>query len=514
MARRSSAAAAASTDASPPPAGPVAVIDIGSNSARIVVYRLEGGISTQILASSRGSLRLVRELDATHRLSEEAIARAFEALQDFRAIALGAGAARVFTLATAAVRDAENGHAFIADVKKRLALEVRILSGEEEARYGFLGAVGGLPVEHGVLFDVGGGSMQVTRFRHRRLTSAASLPLGSLRLSDSFLKSDPPAAGEIRRLCEHARSLLQKAGVTPLEPGERVVGTGGTIRNLAKVDRRAREYPVTRLHGYVLPRKGLREVVDLVSSRKAKRRAEIPGLNEDRGDSIVGGGLAIRTLLDVLQADEVCVSGQGVREGLARSLMAEELLPVDDVRRSTVRALCARFVGWDEESAERRVKVAEQLLLALELSPDPDVREGLFLAALVLDVGRSVDFFDRHEHVADIVLATDLLGFTHRGVALLSAVLRAAGDEDAEPRSYAPLVNTRDEAAVRRAGALLTLADAIEERCPRGVKVVVDCRVQKDEVVVKVEALAGWRPRTLGRRFERAFGRRLSVVPG
>jgi exopolyphosphatase/pppGpp-phosphohydrolase len=232
--------------------------------------------------------------------------------------------------------------------------------------------------------------------------------------------------------------------VTALEPGERVVGTGGTIRNLAKVERRAREYPVTRLHGYVLSRKGLKEVVDLVTSRKAKKRAEIPGLNDDRGDSIVGGGLAIRTLLELLEADEVCVSGQGVREGLARSLMGGDLLSVPEVRRSSVRALASRFVGWDEESATRRVGVADQLLTALELSPDPDVREGLFLAALVLDVGRSVDFFDRHEHVADIVLATDLLGFTHRGVALLSAVLRAAGDEDAQPRSYAPLVNGKD----------------------------------------------------------------------
>jgi exopolyphosphatase / guanosine-5'-triphosphate,3'-diphosphate pyrophosphatase len=490
---------------------PVAVIDIGSNSARIVVYRLEAGLSTQILASSRGSLRLVRELDATHRLSDAAEERAFEALQDFRAIALGTGAARVFALATAAVRDAENGKAFMAEVKKRLDIDVKILSGEDEARYGFLGAVGGLPVEHGVLFDVGGGSMQVTRFRQRRVSSAVSLPLGSLRLSDAFLKSDPPAAGEVRRLCEHVAGLLEKAGIAPLEAGECVVGTGGTIRNLAKVDRRTREYPVTRLHGYVLTRKRLKDVVALVASRKAKKRAEIRGLNEDRGDSIVGGGLAIRTLIDLLKGEEVWVSGQGVREGLARSLVSQELPPPAEVRRSSVRALAERFKGWEEEPARRRAAIAEALLASLELAADPDVAEGLVHAAVLLDVGRSVDYFDRHEHVADIVLATDLLGFSHRGVALVSAITRAAGDEDTEPRSYAPLVTAKDEEAVQRAAALLVLADDIEERCPRGADVTVECRVHKEEVEVKVEALAGWRPRTIGRRFERAFGRRLSV---
>jgi exopolyphosphatase/guanosine-5'-triphosphate,3'-diphosphate pyrophosphatase len=477
-----------------------------------VVYRLEGGISTQILASSRGSLRLVRELDATHRLSKEALERAWEALQDFRAIALGAGAGRVFALATAAVRDAENGKAFIADVKKRLGFDVRILSGEEEAQYGFLGAVGGLPVEHGVLFDVGGGSMQVTRFRQRRIMSATSLPLGSLRLSDAYLKSDPPGSGEIRRLCDHARTLLEKAGVTPLEAGECVVGTGGTIRNLAKIDRRARDYPVTLLHGYVLPRKRLKEAVEQIASRKMKKRAEIPGLNEDRGDSIVGGGLAIRTLVELIDAGEVWVSGQGVREGLARSLVSEELPPPLEVRRASVRALASRFSGWDEESARRRSGIAEALLASLELAPDLDVKEALLHAAVLLDVGRSIDYFDRHEHVADLVLATDLLGFAHRQLALVSAVARAAGDEDAKPKSLAPLVTAKDEEGVHRAAALLVLADDIEERCPRGAAVQVDCRVQKDEVLVKVEALAGWRPRTIGRRFERAFGRKLTVT--
>jgi exopolyphosphatase/guanosine-5'-triphosphate,3'-diphosphate pyrophosphatase len=307
---------------------------------------------------------------------------------------------------------------------------------------------------------------------------------------------------------------LEEAGVRRLEPGEQVVGTGGTVRNLAKIDRRARAYPVTRLHGYVLPRKRLQEVVDLVTSKKMKKRAEIPGLNEDRGDSVVGGGLAIRTLVEMLGADEVWVSGQGVREGLARSLVAAELPSPYDVRRSSVRALAARFVGWEEEPARRRTSVVEQLLHALELHPEPDIGEALAHAAFLLDVGRSVDFFDRHEHVADIVLATDLLGFTHRGVALVSAVLRAAGDEDAEPRTYAPLVTRRDEEAVRRAGTLLALADDLEERCPRGREIVVECRVQKDEVVVKVKALAGWRPRTIARRFQRAFGRALTVVVG
>ncbi len=240
-------------------------------------------------------------------------------------------------MATAATRDAENGPAFIERIRGRLGIEVRILSGDEEARYGFLGAVRGLPVERGVLFDLGGGSMQVSHFRQRRLTP------------------DPPSTREVRRLREHARASLEKAGVGRLEKGEQLVGTGGTLRNLAKIDRRAREdYPIMRLHGYELGRRQVKAIAGLLAERKQKKREQVPGLNDDRGDSIVGGSLAIQTLMEVLEAPDVVVSGQGVREGLAVSLATEVLPDPAEVRQSSIAALVSRFDGWVQEQAERR----------------------------------------------------------------------------------------------------------------------------------------------------------------
>ena len=233
-------------------AAPVAVIDIGSNSGRVMVYVREAGGHLHILAGSRASLRLVRELDRTGGIPAESLDRAFEALLDFRSIAHGSGVRRIVAAGTSALRDASNGPAFIRRVRRELGLTIRTLSGVEEARYGFLGAVGGLPVDHGALFDLGGGSLQVARFRGRVLLGAVSVPLGALRVSDAFLKSDPPSAREVRRLREHAREVLEEAGLRALSRGEELVGTGGTLRNLAKIDQRAAGYPIPRLHGYVL----------------------------------------------------------------------------------------------------------------------------------------------------------------------------------------------------------------------------------------------------------------------
>jgi exopolyphosphatase / guanosine-5'-triphosphate,3'-diphosphate pyrophosphatase len=491
----------------------VAIIDIGSNSARIVVYEPEASGHLRLRASTRAALRLVRDVDALHRLSEESMARAMEALRDFRAIALGAGAARIVAVATAAMRDAENGALFLERVHRELGIEVELIDGDREARYGFVGAVRGLPVESGLVFDMGGGSMQVSRFRKRVLEKDWSLPLGSLRLSQSFFANDPPKPGEIRKLKAHVRDLLHDAHVPILKAGETLVGTGGTVRNLAKIDRRTRGYPITRLHGYEITRRRLHEAVARVATTPQRKRDSIPGLSDERADSIVGGALGIETLLEAVEAESVLVSGQGVREGIAYSLLAPTVPSAADVRAESVAALTARFAGWDAPSSVRRAAVAGSLGGCL-LPKAPELQEALRHAARVVDIGRSVDFFDRHEHAADIVLATELDGFSHHEIALLSAVLRAAREEEADLRRVSPILKSEDREGIEQAGVLLALADDIEERCPRGVAIELSCEERKGEVVLSVPALSAWRPRAMGERFQRAFGRALVVRAG
>jgi exopolyphosphatase/guanosine-5'-triphosphate,3'-diphosphate pyrophosphatase len=498
---------------SPEPPSSVAVIDIGSNSARVAVYQPEPSGHLRLRASTRAALRLVRDVDALHRLSEEAMARAMEALRDFRAIALGAGAARIVAVATAAMRDAENGALFLERVRRELGIEVQLIDGDQEARYGFVGAVRGLPVEDGLVFDMGGGSMQVSRFRKRVLEKDWSLPLGSLRLSQSFLENDPPKPGQIRKLKAHVRDLLHDAHVPILRAGETLVGTGGTVRNLAKIDRRTRGYPITRLHGYEVTRRRLHEAVARVASTPLRKRDGIPGLSDERGDSIVGGALGIETLLEAVEADAVLVSGQGVREGIAYSLLAPTVPSAADVRTESVAALTARFAGWDAPSSVRRAAVAARLGGCL-LPRAPELQEALRHAARIVDIGRSVDFFDRHEHAADIVLATELDGFSHHEIALVSAVLRAAREDEADLKRVSPILKSEDREGVEQAGVLLALADDIEERCPRGALIELSCEERKGEVVLSVPALSAWRTRAMGERFRRTFGRALVVLAG
>src|SRR5688572_30424731 len=192
---------------------PVAVIDIGSNSGRVVVLERDRAGHLRLLTGTRAPLRLVRDVDEQENLSEASMARTMDAIRDFHAIAAGAGAKRIVAVATAAMRDARNGRLFMDRIRRELRIRVEIINGQEEARYGFAGAVRGLPVSSGLLFDLGGGSMQVSHFKLRRLARATSLPLGALRLSEKFLSSDPPRSKEIRRLREHVLKHLKRATV-------------------------------------------------------------------------------------------------------------------------------------------------------------------------------------------------------------------------------------------------------------------------------------------------------------
>ncbi len=496
------------------PHPPVAVVDIGSNSGRVVVYAQDAAGQLRILAGTRAALRLVRDVDDSKKLSPESIDRTLEALGDFRAIALGAGARRIVAVATAALRDATNGAALLRRVRRELGIRIEIIDGQREAEYGFQGAVRGLPVERGLLFDMGGGSMQLTHFRGRRAFERVSLPLGALRLSVKFLKSDPPREQEQRRLRSHVKRKLEKAGLSRLRPGEELVGTGGTIRNLANVDRRSRNYPIGRLHGYELSRRRVAEIASLLASRSLEERERIPGLSDERGDSIVGGALGVLTLMDAIDARSVRVAGQGVREGLAYSLFHSRLPKVEEVRAQSLASLVSRFSTWNASVAARRRSVASQLAKGVAQRLSAEILEALDHAANLLDVGRSMDFFDRYEHVAEMVVATELNGFAHRDVALVAAILFAAREEGPGPKAWSPLLRDADRKNVARAGLLLALADDIEERCRPGAPIHLVVERSRRTVGVRVPTLIAWRARGLATRFERVFGLRLNVGNG
>jgi exopolyphosphatase / guanosine-5'-triphosphate,3'-diphosphate pyrophosphatase len=487
----------------------VAVVDVGSNSGRVVVLRIDESGHFEVLANGRAPLRLERDLRRGDRLSAETIERTTAAIRDFQAIARSAEAGTVVAVATSAVRESANGDELVARVESESGVHVRVIDGDDEARYTFLGAVHGLPVVDGLVADLGGGSLELTRFDDRTAVRSWTLPLGSLRLSDRFLVSDPPTKKELAALAEHVRATLKDAGVSGLASGERLVGTGGTIRNLAKIDQTSTSYPIPRLHAYVLQQERVRDIGDALASRTSSRRRLVPGLSRERADSIVGGTLAVLSVMEHVRASALAVSSHGLREGLALDTLSIGNTPVEQVRDASVRALTSRFSTWDPRRADRRARIAEHLLRSLVPDADAKEHERLAQAATLLDIGRSVDYYRRFPHTADIITEADLDGFTHRKLALLSAVVRKAGDQGMKVARYRPLLGPDDAAPVAREATLLAFADEIERHLPPEHDGGVSCHVQAERLVVAAPVYDPWRRDALSERLRSSFGKRL-----
>ena len=417
-------------------------------------------------------------------------------------------------MATEAIRSAPDGPDLVQAIESELGLDVRVIDGAEEARLAFLGAVHGLPVEHGLVFDEGGGSMELSHFRDRTMLRSWSLPLGALLLSDRFLPSDPPSQKEVARLGEHVRETLAEAKVPELADDERLVATGGTARNLAKLDREQERYPF------------------LAST--ATRWAERSWTGWSRRWSAPGSPSGARCRASTgtgptpswearwpsgpcwtfVGGQEIQVSGQGLREGVAYDALHLSLPPPVEVRAASIQALAKRFATWQAEPAARRTAMALGMLQALDPEASEEVREALGHAATILDIGRSVEYYRRYVHTAEALEAADLTGFTHRQLALLCAIVRNADDESVRASLYRPLLGRDDSVPVARAATLLALADEIEHRTPPGVPAEVATERSGRAIILHVPVLVGWRHDWLDDRFERAFGHPLIISTG
>jgi exopolyphosphatase/guanosine-5'-triphosphate,3'-diphosphate pyrophosphatase len=490
---------------------PFAVVDIGSNSGRMIVFRLQDGGHLDVLEDARAPLRLARALRTSGELGEDAIERTLEALRDFRAVAEGAGAASITAVATSAVRDAADGNQLL-DRAAAIGIPLQVIDGDAEARLGFLGAVHDLPVASGLTMDVGGGSTELSLFRDRHLERSWTVGLGSLRMSDLYLSGDPPSDKELKRARHEVAAVVKAADLPALASDETLVGIGGTVRNLAKIDMRRSEYPLQLLHGYVLTGTRLAEIGADLAARKMSRRARITGLNPDRADTIVGGSLIVQGILDHVGAAELLVSSRGLREGLALDRFGGEIPPAWWVRTISVATLASRFTTWSADAGSRRAQLAASLHEATDPESPDAVREMLGHAATLLDVGRAIDYYDRFGHAAMIATSADLAGFSHADLGLLTAILRQA-DDDTRLGPYGRLVDTKQRTAVLRAATSLALADELNRRMQPGVPPTLSCTFRPKGFEVIAPVPAGWRPRGVATRFRHVFGRPLIIVP-
>jgi exopolyphosphatase/guanosine-5'-triphosphate,3'-diphosphate pyrophosphatase len=305
-------------------AGRVAAVDVGTNSVLLLIAEPVAGAIDAVVERATIT-RLGQGVDRARRLDDEAIARTLRCLLAYRELLEAHAVTSVAAVCTSAARDAHNGASFLARARDTLGADIEIISGEREAELTFAGALSGIAVSGSVtVFDVGGGSTEIIAGSasegRATLERAVSLDIGSVRLSERHVVSDPPSGAELAEVRKTVRQALRPVAAPP--PGTTLVGVAGTVTTLAAMALELADYDASRVHGATLSRITVAALAERLEALTLAERRSLPGLEPLRADVIVAGAALVREVIAWAGVESLRVSDRGVRWGLvARQLM-------------------------------------------------------------------------------------------------------------------------------------------------------------------------------------------------
>ena len=298
----------------------VAVVDIGTNSTRLLVADVEEGEVHEVERRTTVT-NLGRGVGHTDTLCSEAIDSVCDVVADYKARYQELDVERVLAIATSAVRDAHNGEAFIAELRERFELDARLLTGEEEAHLTYLGATAQRSGEETTLvFDIGGGSTELIVGQGKEVDFHTSLQAGTIRHSERYLTADPPHPHELEELADDVRSLIAEA-IRDRPDGEGVtaIAVAGTPTSLAAIDQELEPYDPQRVHGHRLGMRPIQLMLSRLASQPLAERLRIPGLHPGRAPTIVAGAVILVQVMRAFNLSEIEVSERDILHGSALS---------------------------------------------------------------------------------------------------------------------------------------------------------------------------------------------------
>jgi exopolyphosphatase/guanosine-5'-triphosphate,3'-diphosphate pyrophosphatase len=502
-----------------------AAIDIGSNSVRLKISRLQAGRLKEI-HEDREVTRLGERVFSGGLLSPEAMTQTVRVLRRFNRAVQECGTDSVRVVATAALRDARNSQIFLEWVRSTTGWTIEIVSGLEEARLIHLGIVsaGRLGARSVLLVDLGGGSCEVTLSREGHLRDTVSLPLGAVRLTGEFLRHDPPRKSELKRLSEFVTRELTRVQdrIKSARVGA-VIATSGTAAALAGVAGHlaGKRRPVT-----YAPREMIRRIAKQISRQSLEQRKKVPGIGPRRAEIICAGAVVFAELLERCHLPGFRYSALGLRDGILAQMAA-------DYDRSTRSGRAIESERW--ESIKRAVEhyrvdlnhalhVRDAALLLFSALKSvhqlpAEYREWLSAAAMLYEVGDYVNRNGHHRHTYYIIANSEILGYTSQQRRIIGSIARYLGKSRPAPGD-GPMsgLSPEEQENVQKASVLLRIARALNMGRSQSVgKVGVSAR--NGRVAMKLTPrgrasvdLEVWSIEKDRSYFREVFGRELSVA--
>jgi exopolyphosphatase/guanosine-5'-triphosphate,3'-diphosphate pyrophosphatase len=451
----------------------LAAIDIGTNSIHMIIVQVRPDLSFEIVDREKDMVRLgAGGLDGRS-LTPTAMAAALQTLAKFRRLADSHKVDEIVASATSATREADNGGDFIAEVERMTGIRIKVISGAEEARLIHLAAAYGVDIGNstGVVVDIGGGSVEVTFGSANQMTLGKSFKTGVIRLTERFVRSDPLAGRDERRLVKHLnREMGGYLDQIASRGFDRVIGTSGTILSLGALASADGGAPIEELRNRRVSARSLHKLRKRLTSLSLEERLAMPGLDPRRADLSVAGSVLLDTIIRRLGADELTLCDLALREGLVldyirrNSARIRKVERYPDVRRRSVIELGERCRYWPEHAQQvTRLALAifDQTRSVHGLTDRE--REWLEYGSLLHDIGVHISYERHHRHSYYLIKNGDLRGFDPEEteiIALLARYHRQATPKKSH-EGYADLSGSKRK-AVKAMAAMIRLAEGLD----------------------------------------------------
>ncbi|WP_308638694.1 Ppx/GppA phosphatase family protein [Paenibacillus silvisoli] len=445
----------------------IGIIDIGSNSIRLVIYERTSGGAQRVIDGSKRAARLSERLNDDGALPSETIDELVDMINHFRLICAHHRTGHIRAVATAAIRNASNRSEVLHRIEAKTGLPIELLSGEEEAGYGFLGMINSMAVRDGFLIDIGGGSTEVSLFKDRTLVHSVSFPFGCVSMTKRFAKGGMLGDQQLRELEQYVADAVEgEAAWLKRTPGLPLIGVGGTARALGKVHQAHSRYPFESTNNYPITGPSADELFELLRKEPLDKRSKFPGLSKDRVDIIVPGVAILRAIFRLIGSSHYIVCGAGLRDGLFFATRFPERPRLDDVLTYSVNNLAALHpeAPMQHTSHVNRIVLSLMDVLQGQLPIPEQARQLIDVASILHRIGASIDYYDYRKHTFYLMTNSHINGLSHVELLMCAAIASYKGKNRVKQiaAAYKPMLGEAEIAVICKLGTLLQLAIALD----------------------------------------------------
>lgn len=502
----------------------IAIIDLGSNSARLVLVNiLEGGYFV-VFDELKETVRLGQDMDWDGFIKPQRIAQTIKTLTMFRRLCDANHVDKIFAYATAAVRRAKNQKSFLDEVAMTCGIKIKVLSVEEQAMLVYQGVINSMDIPKGLIMEMGGGSTNLIYYNRRNLIHYETLPFGAVTLTDLFKNDSSEPELRAKKIEDFIGEQLDKIPwLSQVEPDTSFVGVGGSFRNLGRISRMIRKYPFNMTHNYEIPMAEFDSIYATIRRLDLDSTMKIKGLSSGRADIFPSALAVMKAVLSRFQFEKITVSGCGLREGamFRYAVPGVNERPISDVLGHSLHTQM-RYFDINEEHAEHVYNLSIQLfkqLKVLHKMPRVYVR-ALKIAALLHDSGMRIKYYNHQLHSCYIILNSNLYGVPHKDLVIAAFVAsghrKTSEISKEELAKYSSMLTVEDVDAIKKLSVILRIAESFD-RSQSGVIKGIDCDVLGDSVIVKTAtdgdcSLEIKDALSAAQEFKAAYGKNLEIL--